>query len=150
MGSLERKARRLREREAWKAEPVQRVEPPPGVPARIWLDVVVEHGDLLERLSETDEAESGPLIAELTDVINGHMAEELTDSADTSDDANADRMEILLEKYAALLEYGESPERIEFERDFALVVEFAQGEGKSIFQKFQDEERRWRRKLPRA
>lgn len=110
--------------------------------------MVTEHGDLLEQLSETDEADSGPLIAELTEAINSRMAEEMTDPADTSDGANADRMESLLEKYAALVEYGESDERAEFERDFALVVEFAQGEGKSIFEKFLAEERRWRRELP--
>jgi hypothetical protein len=150
MGSLARQARRQRERAAWKSEPVERLEPPTGVPARIWLDIIAEHSDLIHRLRNTDEAESEPLIAELVKLVNERIAEESVNADGDGDDAKAEQMEILLERYAALVEAGDSPERDEFERRAAMIVQFANGEGKSIFAKFQAEERRWRQKLPKA
>lgn len=150
MGSLSRQARRQRDRDAWKAEPVERLEPPLGVPARMWLDILANHGGLVHRLRNCDETESGPLIAELTTLVNARAAEEAVDPADDSEAANADRFEILLERYAALVESGDSPEREEFEREAEVAVGFAKGEGRDIFQRFVDEERRWRRQLPKA
>ncbi len=119
------------------------------MPARLWVDILHEHAELVVRLRHSEETgdDASLLIEQLTKAINDHVAAEV-DLTDQSEDGLADRMELLLEQYAAVVEAGDEPERPEFERKWPEVVEFARGEGASIFAKFIDREREIRAQLP--
>ena len=126
-----------------------RLEPPPGVPARVWLDLLGEHPDLVERLRALEEGQEEALAAEVTALLNQRMADEAGDPEDDDEDAEAIRIELLMERYAALVVAGSPPERAAFEREFAPLVELVRDpEGAAIFAEIVAEERALRRDLP--
>lgn len=156
MGSLARAARRQQERAAWKTPQARvddgRLVPPAGVPTWIWMDVLAEHTELVAQITAAanrGESADPKRLAKLGQVVNARMQTALGNAPDGSDDAMADRMQFVLERYAAFLESDDQAECQAFERTLpAQITSFVQGEGQEVMAKLRQRERHLRRQLP--